>query len=227
MVAVVSVGEGLLVVGNAFKPDPSDPDRADAGPTGEQSRPTAAPTAAPPAMAPVSRNARITSSPIRYWRHSRWAPDPVARAFDAAAFERIEQAICAGEHLHRGQIRFALEERLDWAALRRGQGAHERALQVFGEQRIWDTEENTGVLIYLLTADHAVEIIADRHAHRQLPAELWPQLCRTIVDACRQGRPVDGVIAAIGCLNRAFIDVLPVLPGVDNRNELDNRPVRL
>ena len=94
-----------------------------------------------------------------FWRHSGLVPDPVGRAFDDAAFDRIEAAIVAGESRHRGEIRFALESRLAWHALRRGLTARERALQVFGEQRIWDTEENTGVLIYLLTADRAVEII--------------------------------------------------------------------
>ncbi|MDO4904730.1 MAG: TPM domain-containing protein [Lautropia sp.] len=162
-----------------------------------------------------------------YWRHSGWASDPVARAFDPAAFDRIERVVSEGEAGHRGEIRFALEQSLDWGQLRRGVSARERALQVFGEHRVWDTEYNTGVLIYLLTADHAVEIIADRHAHQHLPAGLWPQLCRMIVDACRDGRPVDGVIVAIERLNQAFIDALPVLPGADNRNELDNRPVRL
>lgn len=163
----------------------------------------------------------------RFWRHCGLAPDPAGRAFDAAAFDRIEAAISAGESQHRGEVRFALEQRLDWPALFAGLPARARALQVFGEQRVWDTEENTGVLIYLLTADHAVEIIADRQVNQRLDAAIWQQLCQLIADASRIGTPVDGVVSAIERLNQALIEALPVQPGRDNRNELDNRPVRL
>ncbi|MDO5103354.1 MAG: TPM domain-containing protein [Lautropia sp.] len=162
-----------------------------------------------------------------YWRHSGWAPDPIARAFDEAAFDRIEAAISEGETQHRGEIRFALEPTLSWSALRRGLSPRERALQVFGKHRVWDTEDNTGILIYLLTADHAVEIIADRLAHQRLPAEIWSQGCQQVADACRAGQPVEGVISAIQQLNQALIAALPAQPGADNPNELDNRPVRL
>ena len=132
-----------------------------------------------------------------FWRHSGLAPDPVGRAFDDAAFDRIEAAIVAGESRHRGEVRFALESRLAWHALRRGLTARERALQVFGEQRIWDTEENTGILIYLLTADRAVEIIADRLVHQRLPAGIWHETCQQIVSTISHGNPVDGVVSAI------------------------------
>ena len=163
-----------------------------------------------------------------WWRHSGWAPDPVGRAFDQAAFDRIEAAISQGENLHRGELRFAIESRLGWPALRRGLSARERALQVFGEQRVWDTEENTGVLIYLLTADHAVEIIADRLVNQRLPADIWPQACQRIVGAGPDGPGlVDGVISAIELINQALIEALPATPGARNPNELENRPIRL
>ena len=144
-----------------------------------------------------------------FWRHSGLAPDPVGRAFDDAAFDRIEAAIVAGESRHRGEIRFALESRLAWHALRRGLTARERALQVFGEQRIWDTEENTGILIYLLTADRAVEIIADRLVHQRLPAGIWHETCQQIVSTISHGNPVDGVVSAIERLGQALAESLP------------------
>ena len=162
-----------------------------------------------------------------FWRHSGLAPDPVGRAFDDAAFDRIEAAIVAGESHHRGEIRFALESRLGWHALRRGLTARERALQVFGEQRIWDTEENTGILIYLLTADRAVEIIADRLVHQRLPAGIWHETCQQIVSTISHGNPVDGVVSAIERLGQALAEALPAVPGRANPNELDDRPIRL
>lgn len=165
---------------------------------------------------------------MAWWRHSGLAPDPVLRAFDDAAFDRIEAAIGAGEARHRGEIRFALEPRLGWQALRRGLGARSRALQIFGEHRIWDTEENTGILIYLLTADHAVEIIADRLVSQRLPASIWQQACQCITRAAVPGgQPVEGVLAAIDLLTQALIEALPARPDGVNPNELDNRPIRL
>lgn len=172
-----------------------------------------------------SRSSRLA----RFWRHSELVPDSSARYFDQAAFDRIEAAIAAGERRHRGEICFVLESKLSWHALRRGISPNMRALQVFGERRIWDTEENTGILIYLLTADRAVEIIADRLVHRRLAADLWSRACQCIVDAGSPpaGNPVDGVVAAIELLNQALIEALPARAGVANPNELDDRPVRL
>jgi uncharacterized membrane protein len=101
----------------------------------------------------------------------------------------------------------------------------ERGLQIFSEQSIWDTEENTGVLIYLLWADHAVEIIADRAAARCLPAAKWQEICTTVTQACREGRHVDGVVAAIQAVNQALHEALPI--GEHDHDELPNRPIVL
>ena len=63
---------------------------------------------------------------------------------------------------HSGEIRFVVETAFDLPELWRGLPARQRALQVFGQFGVWDTAHNNGVLIYVLMADHAVEIIADR-----------------------------------------------------------------
>src|SRR3970282_2059193 len=84
------------------------------------------------------------------------------RRFPRKAMAAIEQAIAHGESTHRGEIRFAAEDALDGPALLAGQSARERAVEVFSQLGVWDTGENNGVLIYLLLADHDVEIVADR-----------------------------------------------------------------
>jgi uncharacterized membrane protein len=161
----------------------------------------------------------------RVWRH-RLASDRQVRAtFDDAAFRRIEGAIAAGEALHRGEVRFAVEAELDLYRLWAGMTPRERALQVFSEQGIWDTEENTGVLIYLLWADHAVEIIADRTAHRSLPASGWQAICEAMAQACRENRHVEGVVAAVDAVNRTLQAALPAA-GAD-ADELPNRSIVL
>ena len=171
---------------------------------------------------------QIRRGPGAWWRHCGLSPDRVMRAFDDAAFDRIEAAIGAAEVHHRGEIRFAIESGLGWRALRQGLSPRARALQIFGEHRIWDTEENTGILIYLLTADHAVEIIADRLVHRALPSSVWKQACARVSEAAAPGgEPVEGVLAAIALLTQALTTALPAHPGRANDNELDNRPLRL
>ena len=163
---------------------------------------------------------------VRIWRHSAIDDDALVRRFDQEAFARIEAAIAAGEERHRGEIRFALEAHLDVAAIWRGQTPRERALDVFARHGIWDTEGNTGVLLYLLWADHAVEIVADRAALRALPSAQWSAICDRLASACATGRPVDGVLEAIAAINDALASALPLGPDRDD-NELGNRPIRL
>lgn len=161
----------------------------------------------------------------RVWRHRLASERQVLGTFDDAAFARIEDEIADGERRHRGEIRFAVEADLDLYSLWAGLTPRERALQVFSEQGVWDTEENTGVLIYLLWADHAVEIIADRAANRCLPAERWQAICSDVGTACREGRHVEGVLAAVKAINAALEAVVPA--GRHDRNELPNRSILL
>src|SRR5262249_57726845 len=100
-----------------------------------------------------------------------------ARIFTPQVLARIEQAIKAGEATHSGQIRFVVEGALDGAPLFRDQSARERALDIFSRLRIWDTEHNNGVLIYLLLADRDIEIVADRGINGKVGTEGWEKIC--------------------------------------------------
>jgi len=104
----------------------------------------------------------------RVFRHLLFPGLLVRRAFPASALARIEAAIAASESRHRGQIRYAVEGALDLRPLLAGQTGRERAIEVFAALHIWDTEENNGVLIYLLLADRDVEIVADRAIARHV-----------------------------------------------------------
>lgn len=175
--------------------------------------------------AEATRDDGMTGRLKRLWRH-RWVSEREAlRVFDAAAFERIESAITEGERLHRAEIRFAVEPELDIYRIWASMTPRERALQVFSEQGVWDTEDNTGILIYLLWADHAVEIVADRAADRVLPAARWQEICAELTRACREGWHVDGVVAAVAALNQAMQAALPAAAG--NQDELSNRSIVL
>jgi uncharacterized membrane protein len=153
----------------------------------------------------------------------RWAR---MRPFPRAVLDAVEKAIRASESRHRGEIVFAVEPALDAGELWRGRTAAERAVQVFADLRVWDTEENNGVLIYLLMADRDVEIVADRGVHGRVGAQGWEAVCRRMEAAFRAGRFEDGVTEGV----RAVADVLAgeyPATGGRNPNELSDRPVVL
>src|ERR1700719_3431981 len=102
------------------------------------------------------------------------------RIFTPKVLAAIEQAIKAGEATHAGQIRFVVEGALDGRPLFRNQPARERALDIFSQLRIWDTVHNNGVLIYLLLADRAVEIVADRGIDAKVGAAGWEKICQSM-----------------------------------------------
>ena len=137
----------------------------------------------------------------------------------------IEKAIKASEGMHRGEIRFVVEGMLDNTPLLRGQTARERAIDVFSQLRIWDTERNNGVLIYLLLADRDVEIVADRGIDAKVGTEEWERICRKMEAAFRQADFEGGVVGGIQEVTRHLTEHFP--PIGDDRNELPDKPVVL
>src|SRR5687767_9664 len=121
----------------------------------------------------------------------------VRRAFPRRAVERIEAAIGACEKNHRGEIRFAAEGALEFLPVLRGLTPRERALEVFSLLRVWDTEENSGVLIYVQLVDHDIEIVADRGISARIAQTEWEAICRRMEEAFRSRRYEDGVLAGI------------------------------
>lgn len=145
--------------------------------------------------------------------------------FPRHVLDTIERAIGESEAAHMGEIRFAVEATLDFWPLMRGQQARERALEVFSQLRVWDTEHNSGVLIYLLLADRDVEIIADRGIHAKVGAAQWQRICGMMEEAFRQGRFEQGVLAGIGEVSALLAQHFPAL--AVNPDELPDKPVVL
>jgi uncharacterized membrane protein len=166
------------------------------------------------------------SLPGRFVRHLATDHGSVRRAFPETALSRIEALIGDGEKRHRGQVRFAVEPALPLARVLSGISPRERAIEVFGLLRIWDTEENCGVLVYLLLADRDVEIVADRGIHRRVGDEAWSDVCREMEAAFRAGRFAEGVEAGLARINALLAEHYPS-GGGRSRNELSDRPVVL
>ncbi len=159
----------------------------------------------------------------RIMRHLSTGNATVRGAFPSRTLETIEHAIRETEAMHSGQIRFAVEPALDLIPLLAGQNARQRALEVFSRLRVWDTEANNGVLIYLLLADRDVEIIADRGVHAKLGKDVWEAICQEMEAAFRDGKFEQGVLAGIRSVGRYLARHYPHAGA--KPNELPDRPV--
>jgi uncharacterized membrane protein len=161
----------------------------------------------------------------RIVRHLLLTEWNVNRAFPRSALIAIEQAIQASETVHVGEIRFAVEGALDGMPLFRGQSARERAIDVFSQLRIWDTEHNNGVLIYLLLADRDVEIVADRGIHAKVGSQEWEKICRMMEAAFGRANYQEGVVGGIRAVTQHLIRYFPA--SGHGQNELPDKPVML
>ena len=159
----------------------------------------------------------------RIARHLLMTDGQVSRAFGRSALNKIEAAIKASEAEHVGEIRFAVEGGLDGAPLFKGQSARDRAIELFAQLRVWDTHHNTGVLIYLLLADRAVEIVADRGIHAKVDAHEWSKVCRQMEAAFRQSNFEGGVVSGVQAVTQHLVKHFPA--DSHNANELPNKPV--
>jgi len=161
----------------------------------------------------------------RLLQHLLTPPWRVRVAFPPRTLRAIEAAIRECEKTHAGEIRFAVESDLHLFALLRGQSARDRAVEVFSHLRVWDTEHNNGVLIYLLLADHDVEIVADRGVHARVGAEGWEKVCRDMEALFRAGQFQEGVLHGVRAVGTHLTRHYPAQG--KGRNELDDRPVVL
>jgi len=160
----------------------------------------------------------------RLLRH-RWVDDAdLRRALPAKVLASLQAQVAASEQRHSGEICLHIETGLPWRAVWRGATARERAVALFGKLRVWDTEHNNGVLIYLLMADNAIELVADRGLMRKVPQATWEALVARMGDAFREGQFERGLRQAIEQVSTLLEQHFPLAPGQANPNELPDVP---
>ena len=147
------------------------------------------------------------------------------RAYPSATLKRIEQAIADSEKQHRGELRFAVEDGLHLHDLLRDRTSRQRAEAVFSQLRVWDTEENSGILIYVQLVDRRIEIVADRGIARKVGQAQWDAVCRAMESSFKQGKFEGGALQGIEHITRILARHFP--PRGDNPNELPDKPVVL
>ncbi len=145
------------------------------------------------------------------------------RTFSASDLAAITHAITQSETLHRGELRLVIEGALPLSALRHKQTARQRAAQLFAELRVWDTADNSGILIYIQLIDRHVEILADRGINALIAQNEWDKICREMEHAFRAGQWRAGAIKALDHASGLLAQHFPA--GAENPNELPDAPL--
>ncbi len=161
----------------------------------------------------------------RLTRHLMAGTWQTRRAFSRQVLHAIERAIVQTEQTHSGEIRFVVEGALPLSQLLAGQTARARAIDVFSQLRIWDTAHNNGVLVYVLLADRAVEIIADRGIDARIDQSDWDAICNAMQAAYGRGEFERGSVAGLHAIAQHL--ALHFSSTESTINELPDAPVIL
>jgi len=161
---------------------------------------------------------------LRTFKHLAIPHWVVRRAFPARVAQAVERAVRAAETAHDVELRVVVEGGLPLASLLRGTSSRERAAELFSNLRVWDTENNTGVLIYLQFVDRRIEIVADRGISARVRQEEWDAACAAMADEFRAGRFEQGALAGIEQVAALLKKHLPPPPAGD-RDELPDAPI--
>ena len=157
------------------------------------------------------------------WLKHLFAPS-ARRLFPAATLQRITAAIAASELRHTGELCFAVDAALPMRAIMAGTTARDRANETFARLGVWDTRANNGVLLYLLLADHRIEIVADRGFDGLVSDAQWRGACQLVEERLRAGEPEAAVLAGIEALSDIIAAHFPDDPDTVDHDELPNVP---
>ena len=149
----------------------------------------------------------------------------VQRVFSRADLAAIGEAITACEKSHLGELRFVVEGPLPVPALWHDLSARSRAVELFSSLRVWDTADNSGILIYVQLVDRQVEILADRGIAARVPQAEWDAVCRGMEASFRRGEWRRGALQAVTRAGELLASHFPA--SGSNPNELPDQPLVL
>lgn len=162
----------------------------------------------------------------RLWQNLFCGWGQLPRQFPPAQLDAIANAVAEGERNHRGQVCVAVESRLNpWRVLT-GIDARQRAAEAFAHLRVWDTEDNAGVLVYVLLSERRIEILPDRGIRQRVAESEWRDVCNTLSTALRVGDWHTGLLAGIEQIHSLLRAHFPATAS-GHGNELSDRPTIL
>lgn len=170
---------------------------------------------------------------LRLLKHRWMDRGDTLRAIPDEVAERLAQRVAASEARHTGEIRLCVESSLPMSYVwQSGSSAtvaglvRQRALSWFGRLGVWDTEHNNGVLIYLLLAEHAIEVVADRALTQRVDSAQWQAMVDRLGTRLHEGAFEDGLTEALEEVSSLLVGHFPLQPGALRPNELTNAVVR-
>ena len=165
----------------------------------------------------------------RFFKHLISNVWQVRHHFSESALHNIEKAIRSSEKSHNGEICFIVEAGLHPMEIRYKKSPRKRAIELFSLFKIWDTEQNNGVLIYLLLADRDVEIVVDRGIHQHVGTAAWEHICQQMEAKFRRAEFEDGVLQGIADIGALLETHFPHSASNEAQkvNELPNAPIIL
>lgn len=178
-------------------------------------------------MTNTSRPAPLPSPLARWWGHAWLDARSVKRRLPPAAVQRLEAAVRESESRHRGELRLCIEGGLGPMRPGRAVSPRARAIELFSLLRVWDTAQNNGVLIYLLLAEHRIEVLADRGLADKVPPETWSTLADSLGQALRGGQWEAGLLHAVNTVGDLLRAHYPRIEGDADDNELPDAVVIL
>ena len=166
----------------------------------------------------------MSSRLLRILKHRSYDEADVRRVLDGGALKRLEARVHDSEKKHSGEIRLCIEAGLPTSYLWKHLSVRDRAIAMFGKLRVWDTEHNNGVLIYLLFAEHKIEIVADRGLKARVSDAEWKAIVERMREPLRAGKFEEGLKLAVDAVETLLEKHFAVAAGAANANELTNKP---
>jgi uncharacterized membrane protein len=160
----------------------------------------------------------------RLIHHRSFDEADVRRVLTDAGLKRLAVRVQESEQAHSGEVRLCIEAALPFSYVWKRLTARDRALMMFGKLRVWDTEHNNGVLVYLLYAERSIEIVADRGLNALVSAAQWAAIVESMREPLRAGRFEEGLNIAIDAVGKLLTQHFPSVAGAANPNELPDTP---
>lgn len=163
----------------------------------------------------------------RLWLHfaSQLRPNPYRQHFSRINREKLSHCIRDAEQGHRGEIRLVVETQLPLSAVLNKIDARSRARDWFSRLSVWDTEENSGVLIYILLAEKKIEILADRGIAAKVAPSEWEQAVAQLRQELAAEHVVEGLCRCLHQCGDLLRQHFPIAALTDNPDELSNELV--
>lgn len=125
----------------------------------------------------------------------------------------IQESIAKAELQTSGEIRVHIDKACDGDPVK-------RAIEVFEELVMHETQLRNGVLIYIAFSNQKLAIIGDEGINKLVPPNFWDSTRDTMIQLFKQEKFIEGICAAVKEAGEQLSNYFPLQDG--DVNELSN-----